>query len=243
MASVFDLFNTAKPAPAAPTTPTAPPAAAASANANPTVPNASNTLTTEGAGASPLDQYKDLWKNDPNAKPDTPFSFNSDPAKLLDTAKTVDFTKVVSPEIMARIHAGGSDGQNAMMEAMNSVTQLSFAQSSHAATKITESALQAQEERFKAMLPDLIKQHSVRDAFRTDNPLLNDPALAPMVHALQSQFTKQYPQATANEIKQHVNDYLDGAASRIQSSRPQPKAESKGRQEIDWEAHFLGNKQ
>lgn len=233
MASVFDLFKqTAAPVPAA----AAP--AVTTANANPTVPNENNTLTAVNGDPSPLDQFKDLWKNDPNAKQDVPFSFNSDPVKLLDTAKTVDFTKIISPELQTRIAAGGADANKAMIEAMNSVTQLSFAQSSHASAKIVENALQAQEDRFKAMLPDLIKQHSVRDSFRTDNPLMNDPALAPMIHALQTQFTKQYPQATASEIKIHVNDYLDGAATKIQASRPQPVIASKGRPEEDWGKFF-----
>jgi hypothetical protein len=233
--SLFDAFRAA---PAAPAT---------SANANPTVPSAATApvpVAQPGAApatpaepASPLAKYTDLWKTDPNAKPDAPFSFNSDPAKLLDTAKTVDFTKVISPELQARITAGGADAQTAMMEAMNGVAQMSFAQSAHASAKIVESALQAQEDRFKEMLPQLIKQHSVADSFRNDNPLLTDPALAPMVGALQVQFTKQYPQATAAEIKSHVNDFLNGAADKIHSSRPQPKAAVVKKTE-DWERFF-----
>lgn len=240
MASIFDMFNKAPAAPAAATTPTA-----AAAATNPTVPNATNTPTPAAtdpngaAAASPLDQYKDLWKTDPNAKPDEPFSFNSDPAKLMDTAKTVDFTKIVSPEAMAAINKGGPEAQQAMMQAMNSMNQMVFAQASHAAAKITESALQAQEQRFKDMLPNLIKQHSVQDTLKQDNPLMNDPALAPMVNALQVQFTKQYPNATSGEITRHVNDFLNGAADRIAGTRPKP-AEPKVRGEIDWEAHFLG---
>jgi len=233
--SIFDAF---KAAPAAP---------ANSANANPGVPNSNNSPVpaapaagnpaATGEPASPLAKYTDLWKTDPNAKPDAPFSFNSDPAKLLDTAKTVDFTKVISPELQARITAGGADAQSAMMEAMNGVAQMSFAQSAHASAKIVESALQAQEDRFKEMLPQLIKQHSVADSFRNDNPLLTDPALAPMVGALQVQFTRQYPNATAAEIKSHVNDFLNGAADKIQAARPQPKAAATKKTE-EWERFF-----
>lgn len=227
MASVFDLFHTpATPAPAA-------------AAANPTVPSASTVpAAVDPATVSPLADYAKLWENDPNAKKETPFSFNSDPAKLLETAKGVDFTKTVSPEVMARIAAGGSDGQKAMMEAVNNASQLAFAQSAHASAKITESALQAQETRFKEMLPALIKQHSVADSFRQDNPLMSDPAMAPMVDALQQQFTKQYPNATAGDINRHVNTYLDGAASKIQASRAPAVQAKAGRAEQDWGIFF-----
>lgn len=237
MASVFDLFKQT-PAPAAQTTPVA------SAQGNPTVPTdqtvptpTAATTGTDSAATSPMDKYSKLWETDPNVKPTAPFSFNSDPTKLMDTAKTVDFTKVVSPEVMKRIQAGGTDAQAALMDAMNTMSQLSFAQSSHAAAKITESALQAQEQRFKDMLPNLIKQHSVADSFRNDNPLLQDPAMAPMVQALQQQFTTKYPQATASEIKSHVNDFLNGAADRIQATRPKP-VEAAKRGEEDWSKFF-----
>jgi hypothetical protein len=229
MASIFDMFKSA----AAPTAP------ATNGSTNPAVPNATtvpaaaNPAAT-GEPASPLAQYDKLWETDPNAPKDVPFSFNSDPAKLLETAKSVDFTKTISPEVMARIQAGGSDAQQAMLEAMNSASQLSFAHSSHSTAKIVEQALQAQEQRFKDLLPNLIKQHSVSDSFRNDNPLMNDPALAPMIGALQSQFTKQYPNATAVEIKNHVNEFLNGAADRIQAARPKALSDAPAKPETDW---------
>jgi len=236
MAGIFDMFKQT-PAPAVS-------AAAASANANPTVPNAGNSPTAvadpakqvaaSSEPASPLEEYKDLWQNDPNApKPAEPFKFNSDPAKLMETAKTVDFKKIVSPELMSKITAGGADAQGALMEAMNNMSQMTFAQSSHASAKIVEAALQAQEARFKEMLPSIIKQYSSEDNLRSTNPLMNDPAMAPMVQALQQQFTNKYPTATVDQIKEHVNDYLNGAADKIVGLRPAPKDTSK-RASTDW---------
>ena len=235
--SVFDMFKTA-PAAAIPN----------AAAANPAVPNASNTPTpvadpakatpaTPAEPASPMDKFAKLWETDPNAKPAEPFKFNSDPTKLMETARTVDFKKIVSPELMAKITAGGADAQGALMEAMNSMSQMTFAQSSHASAKITEAALQAQETRFKEMLPTLIKQYSSQENLRSTNPLMNDPAMAPMVSALQQQFTAKYPQATVEQISAHVNDYLNGAADKIAGLRPAPKDTSK-RQSTDW-GNFL----
>lgn len=237
--SVLDMFK--KPAAPAPTTSATTPAAAA----NGTVPDASNSVvqidpaTGKPVEASPMDNYKDLWQTDPNAKTDTPFTFNSDPTKLLETAKTVDFKKVITPEVMAKISGGGADAQQALMEAMNNMSQLSFAQSSHAAAKITESALQQQEARFKEMLPGLIKQFNSADNLRSTNPLMNDPAMAPMVEALQTQFSRKYPQATSDQITAHVNDYLNGAADKITGLRPQPVEKNK-RQTTNWD-NFLAD--
>jgi len=229
------LFDNFKPA--------APAAPATSANHNSTVPSTSTVpaqvvaTATDATGAAkpaaPLDNYNKLWENDPNAKKSEPFTINSDPAQLLEAAKTVDFTKTLTPELHARIKAGGEDAQLAMVEAMNAVSQLTYAQSAHAAAKIAEQAMQKQQAAFEASLPDIIKRHSVSDNLRTTNPLMSNPAMAPMVDALQAQFTRKYPQATATEIQAHVNDFLNGAADMITAQRPQPKT-SKGREDQDW---------
>ncbi len=242
------LFDNFKPAAQVQQQQGAAPTQQPSANTNPTVPSTSNTpISTEqkfnadGTPASnvpPLGEYQKLWENDPNAKPNEPFSFNSDPAKLLETAKTVDFTKVLTPELQKRIQAGGADGQAANMEAMNTIAQLTFAQSAHASSKIVEQALQSMEERFNAALPDIIKRHSVAETVRSNNPLLTNPAMAPLIEALQQQMTRKFPQATAAEIKDHVNDYLNGAADLIASGRPVPESKNKGRPQENWEKFF-----
>src|ERR1017187_3038061 len=91
--------------------------------ANPTVPSGATVpagANPDGSTPSPMDSYKELWSNDPNAKaPMAEFSFNPDQAKLMEAAKSVDFTRVVTPELSKRIMAGGSDGMTAVMEAMN----------------------------------------------------------------------------------------------------------------------------
>lgn len=238
--SLFDNFKSASPVTQQAASASGAPV---SANQNPTVPNATNTVVTGAtnadgtsvvaATASPLDQFKDLWQPTPNANSTEAFSFNSDPTKLMDAAKSVDFTKVLTPDLQKRVQAGGLDGQNAMIEAMNSVAQMTFAQSSHASAKIVESAVASVEKRFQDMLPSLIKQHTVSDSLRTNNPLMNNPAMAPMVQALQTQFTQKYPQATVTEIQAFVNDYLNGAADMIADGRPKPVVPAK-RGEQDW---------
>lgn len=245
----FSLFTQAPAAQPAAQPATQPATQPASVSANPTVPSASNTPVATAtnpdgsvnphATASPLDKFQDLWKNDPNApKPAEPFSFNSDPAKLMEAAKTVDFTKVLTPELQKRIQAGGADGQQAVVEAMNLTSQMSFAQAAHASSKITEAALQQMETRFQDMLPTLIKKHSAQDSLRSTNPLMTNPAMAPMIQALQSQFTGKFPQATVTEINQYVNDYLNGAADMITSQRTPATDGKPVKKEEDWGKFF-----
>ena len=218
-----------------------------SAAANNLVPNANTTMTNtvpaagtvaaNGGDKTPLDQFAKLWENDPSkSSADMPFAFNTDPTKLLASAREVDFTKIISPELNKRITAGGADAQQAMLEAMNQVSQLTYAQSSQAASKIAEQAVAATEARFMEKLPGLLKQYQVRDSF--DNPLLTNPASAPMVEALQIQMTKKFPTASSEQIRSHVNDYLNTVADMITAQRPQPKA-AQTKPAEDWSKFFV----
>jgi hypothetical protein len=240
--NVMSLFAT--PASAVPTSGAGAPApapnsSAAIAAANPTVPSTANTpIQTDPLTGkpmeSPLANFADLWKTDPNAKTNEPFRFNSDPAKLLESSRGIDFTKVIPPDLQLRMNAGGSDGVKAQQEAMNLVAQMTFAQSANASAKIGETVAMEVERRVQALLPQLIRQHAVSDSIRAENPLLNNPATAPMVEALQQQLTSKYPNASSQEIKQHINDYLNGVVDIVKSGQPTPEVKKTGREEMDW---------
>lgn len=215
------------------------------AAANPTVPSDTTVPTQVTAGvdgkpaaaASPMDKFKDLWETDANSQQQQEPLLKSDPQALMQAAQSVDFLKVITPELQAKIQAGGAEGMQAMTQAMNEVARMTFAQSAHATSSIVEQALAKQQERFKEMLPTLIKQHQANDTLRSSNPLMNDPAMAPMVEALQSQFSRKFPQATVAEINNYVNEYLNGAADKISGLRPQPTNTNK-RTEQDWSNFF-----
>jgi hypothetical protein len=232
--SIFDnIFGNKQQQQSAPANQSDPATGAAAAATNPTVPSAATMPPATGT-ESPLSKYNTLWDNTGVVdNTPAPFEFNADPAKLMDAAKSVDFTKAITPDLQKRINAGGADAQVAMMEAMNTVSQMTYAQSSLAASKIAEAAQRAAEDRFKAMIPDLLRNHSVQDNIRTTNPFVNDPAMKPLISGLQEQFARKYPQATATEISTHVSEYLDAAADRITGNRPKP-VDKAARPEQDW---------
>jgi hypothetical protein len=158
----------------------------------------------------------------------------ADPAKMLDAARKVDFAKSISPEMLAKITSGGPEAAQAFMAALNDVSQRSYAQSSFASTKIVEAALAKFQEGLDSRLPSQIKKHQVSDSIRESNPALQHPAAAPIMEALQSQFSVKYPNATVNELRDMAGDYLSKFAS---AAVPQKKGPAVPVGE-DWDKFF-----
>lgn len=255
MSGIMSMFQNlvggpqpAAAAPAAPGTPAtpgqlpagAPATGAASPNTAPngTVP-AIGTTGTEGAPATPFADFQDLWKNepaDPNAPaPNQGVFGNVDPKKFMEAAGKIDFAKVVTPEQLQQITAGGPEAMKAFAAALNSVAQTTYAQSAFASTKIVEQAMTRAKDSFLADLPQHIKQQTVKDNLRAENPIFSNPAVQPIISALEAQMTVKYPQATATEITAMAKQYVEALGT---SFAPKPvKAESKsgtGREETDW---------
>lgn len=199
---------------------------------------------TENQNKSPLAEFEGLWQP-PKTEGNNPVKqdniFNVDPGKMMEAARKTDFSKMISPEIMSAIAAGGDGAQAAMIQAMNSVGQGAFAQSAMATTKIVEAALKKQAEQFEAKLPDLMKRFSDSDQLRSSDSRFNDPAVQPVVLALQSQVRQKFPNATTAEINAQVNRYLEGMAKTFAPKAEEAKQtkQSGKAQETDWSA-FLG---
>ena len=222
--SFFDLFSSSQ----APVSPTPDPVPAA-----PVVPE----IKVPTAPESPLDQFKTLWDTDPNAKPEIAFSLNADPAKFMEAAKGMNFSSIIPAETLTAINAGGEGATKAFAEAMNTVAQATYAQSSHAAAKIVEMAVQKAEAAFEAKLPSLIKQHNVSDLNRTENPIFNHPSAMPIVGALEQQMSKKFPNATAQELRTMSQDYLKSFAEAISPKKASSTDSSNlAKGETDWDA-------
>lgn len=191
--------------------------------------------------ASPMDDWKELWQPVPASKDvDTTLPANmfagTDPVKMLESARKVSFADQIPEEILAKITAGGPEAAAAFMTALNDVGQRSYAQSSFATTKIVEAALQKFQEGMEARLPSAIKKHQVSDTIRQANPALQHPAAAPILDALQQQFTVKYPNATVAEIQDMASRYLTQFATL--ANPPKPTAQEQ-QNDFDWEANFF----
>lgn len=250
---IFDMFSSsgssATPQPAQPQPPQSqapagniPPDAAATgqasggAAANGVIPPGTATSATPSA---PLDQFADLWKNDPSAAAAASNGVfgDLDPRKFSEAAAKLNFASTVTPEQLQAISAGGEGAVTAFSQAMNAVAQATYAQSAFASTKLIEQALGKAKEGFMSELPLHIKKLQVSDNLRTENPIFANPAVQPVISALESQLTVKFPNASASEITAMAKQYVEALGTSFAApATPAPaKAESK---ETDWSSFF-----
>lgn len=187
------------------------------ANGNPQLNNGEPTPEP-----SPLDPFKDLWTIDPKQTENQPqslteFSLAVDPAKVNAAVKNIDFTKAISSEILQKINAGGPEAMSALLVAMNAVGQQAVAQATTVNSKIVESSIRSSGANMEKLLPGMVRNHTISNTLREDNPLFTDPATAPMMAVLEAQFSQKFPNATAQQIKEHTQKYMIGFAERAAS--------------------------
>jgi hypothetical protein len=193
------------------------------------------------APASPLAEFADIWKNVPNPADANKGVFEGvDPQKLMDAAGKVDFSKIISNEELASINAGGDKAGAAYITSLNKVAQTVYGQSAVATTKIVEQALAKQAASFQEQLPALIRKHAVSDSLRTENPLLANPAIAPLASALEAQLQLKNPNATVAEIKAKVNEYFDVLSTQFAAPKEaaKVKATAAAKGEVDWDKYM-----
>lgn len=190
------------------------------------------------AEVSPLAAFDKIWETpptDPNAN--KPMFAGLDANKLMEQASKIDFSKAVTPEMMTKINAGGEGAMQALVEAMSKVGQTVYAQSAFATTKIVEKALSEQQIRNDAALPNMVKKFSVNENLVADNPILNSPAVAPLVDALKTVLIQKNPTATSAEIQSQVVDYFSAMGKAFTITPATPKEKSAKSSE-DWATYF-----
>lgn len=241
MSMFNNLFNGSQPAAQAPVQPQPGNLPAEAPNmqataANPTAPVSQNP--TQEIKKEGLDQFTDLWK--PSESPtgaENNQLFNVDPAKLMEAAGKLDFSKAVNPEQLQAIAQGGEGAMQAFAQAMNKVAQTVYAQNAMATTKIVEQAIARTKDGFLGELPQHIKRQQVNDSLRNENPAFSHPAAAPILGALQQQLSVKFPNATATELTSMAKSYLENFAS---AASPVQKTQTEAAPgEVDW-SKFLG---
>lgn len=253
--SIMDMFSFTKPAvapvPAAPTGPSQPgsiPASAPNSGATSTGAAPNGTLPAAGGdlaapAATPLDAFKDIWNTEPadpaNPKPDGSVFGNVDPKKFMEAAGKIDFSKAVTPEQLQAIAAGGEGAVAAFAAALNKTAQGVYAQSAYATTKIVEQALAKSKDSFLTELPQHIKRQQVSSNLHEANPIFSNPAVKPIISALEAQMTVKYPQATATEITTMAQNYVAALGTSF-TPAPVPKPGEKKDEGTDWSKFLEG---
>jgi len=243
--SLLDMFRT--PAPAIQQGQQVPPQPQGSPQtaANGVVPPATGTTNPPNPAEvkiepAPLDTYKDLWQApivDPNKPdPNAPI-FNFDPAKIQESASKMDFSKMMKPETLAKITAGGDGATEAFLQTMNDFGRGMTVQSLQLTTGIVEKALEKQKEQFQAQLPEMFKTFQTRNSLSEANPAFNNPALKPIVESLQAQMQLKHPNASSKEINGLVNGYMEQLGTVFSPKKEETGSNGSGKgQETDWSA-------
>jgi hypothetical protein len=205
-------------------------------SANPTQQPAPGSVV-EQKEVSPLDGFTDIWQTSTNPDPNAiePIFQKLDPNKVMESARKVDFSRAITPEQLQSIAGGGEGAVKAFAAAMNSVAQTVYAQNAMATSKIVEQALEKQQTANDARMPSLVKKFSANESLMAENPLLSNPAIQPLVGALQEQLIRKNPNATAAAIQQQVNDYFAALGTTFgpkPKETPQQKADKNA---FDWD--------
>ena len=213
---IFDMFTSA---PAATPDPAATPAPAPGGQggipATPEVPGATPTDGTATNGVvpgtpvtsaepaepdSPLAEWSKLWDTKPNEGDANAAPEQIDPAKLQEVINKADFSTQITPEIQAKIAAGGEEALAATLQAMNSVGQSVMMQSTLAANKMIEGAVAKAIEAQSSNLPEMLRQQNLTNSLKDANPVFSNPAVKPVIDAVATQLRGQFPQASTTEL-------------------------------------------
>lgn len=202
---------------------------------NSTTPPGTVATSQQQPEVNPLDTFADLWKPVPGQEPEQLFP-NVDPQKLMEAAKKTDFSKVITEQQLQQIANGGQEAVAAFTGAMNSVAQAVYANSAMATTKIVEEALKKAQATYDTKLPSIIKKHQLSDTLRSENPMFSNPAIQPIISALEAQAALKFPNATQSELNSYVKSYLEQVGPVFSP----PKEDSTKQQvsETDWTKFF-----
>lgn len=172
-------------------------------------------------GNDPMADLAKLWETTPvdpaNPTPATPgYVPKIDPKQLGDTVGKMDFTKQITPEQRAAMLSGGEAGLTAMMDLINSVGRQAVATTYQAGQNMMASALERAEAGFMEKVPGHVRNANTSAALAT-NPLVNNPAYAPLVDNVKNQFLNKFPKATPDQVSVAVNGYFDKMAADLKA--------------------------
>ena len=223
--SVFDMFRKQ------PKQPIPPSGANPHVEANPTVPNSTNTpqqnpTPSDPAPQSPNAEFAELWKMEPTQPNQSP-NFKLDPQQLSQVTGNMNFAKSVRQEDLAKIVSGGEEAVGALMNVLNSVGREIFSTNAQFSSHMTEAGYNSAQQAIDRGLPNLVKKQFTQNELFQSNPKLREPALQPLVMAIQSQISQKYPNASPSEVNGMVDKYFNDVVAKS-FAKEDPKQQETG---------------
>lgn len=173
---------------------------------------------------SPTEPFKDLWQPtpiDPNKTPEPSSQLTAE--NFMQAAGKIDFTQALSPEQLQKIQAGGPEAAQVLLEVMNKTAQVTMGQTLAGANKLIERQVSAARNDFNKNIPRTVRDSNVREALFQQNKMLSDPAVAPLVVAMQQQFSEKFPMASEAELLEKAQQYVLAAGNAFAPPKETPK--------------------
>jgi len=175
------------------------------------------------ADSSPLDDFGDIFKiDDKKALPTDPLAeklFNFDQTKFMAAVDKMNFAGSITPETMQKIQSGDT---TALTTALQGTGKTAFASAIQMLLPIMESSITKNNARFKSILAAEVRNVQIGQG-RPENEALNHPAAAPVLGALKTQISSQFPDLTPSEVTKKAEDYFLAMSKAINSKLPQDK--------------------
>lgn len=192
----------------------------------------------EGSSLDKLTSFWDTLKDGdgkpvaPAADPTQQSIYNFDPAKVSESARTLDFTSGLDPELVTKALSGDA---GAFLQAINHATQTAFAAATINTGKLINEGHVTNNERFKSTLPTQIKKVQLAQT-ATTNPILQHPAAQPLVEALKSMAFAKNPNANPADVTASVEALLIGLGTAAAENTPEAiqKKQVTAAGEQDW---------
>lgn len=192
---------------------------------------------------SPLDDFKDMFKVDPNKKAAAdPFSeklFTLDPQKLAAGTAKLDFTRNLNPELVGKALQGDSQ---AFSQVLNQAIQGSFSMAVQAITGMVENGISRNNERFNSVLEGRFRDFSI-DSTESNNPALKHPAAKPVLAAIKKHIAAQDTSLSAADVNKRAEEYFLAMGSAMTSIQTDGQNKDKTKpgsgSDVDWENLFL----
>ena len=164
---------------------------------------------------TPLAEFADIW-NTPTQEGEVPLGLD-DPYLQIDAGKVQELVNGMSfaqptpqqQELFAKALQG--DVQ-AFSEILNGVAREVYYQSAINAAKVSERVARTGVDRLRENIPKQVRSISSSETLLKTNPLLNNPALRPIVNAVQSQFQLKHPTASPTELAEMTTKYFADSA-------------------------------
>lgn len=206
---------------------------------NKTLPQNSGTPTPQATPGnpnpeSPTDKYKDLWDTSTQQQQQQAPNFKIGQEQLQKVVSGLNFTQGIQQNDLQKIAQGGEEAVVALQSILNDFGKNVFAQSAHFSAHMTENGYSAAQNEISKGLPGVVRNHMAATSMYEANPKLRDPALQPLVGALQSQFATKFPNATPAEINNMVTEYFSTTVAGAFQKPEDPSKSVKQSQQPDF---------